>query len=278
MAAVTQFAEVSDWTLNPSPLNVTGLSWNAGDMIVAVTACSDSTGLVTPTNANLSFTLWATEGQSSITEAGADIYVAQAGSSETSQTVVMSRTGSSAVFGAGVYVVGPTSTGLLSVGDVLATLTESALSRTVDANSVVIYHESDVNAAGLTTNGTTGSGTRTKRYQHGDLTNYDVSGFSWNNTSAGTFSWGLTSYSGHRSAQVYIEIAETPTYIPENLVATAIDSDSIGLTWDAVDGVTRYVVERDGVIIDDNVLTNSYTDNGLSPATTYSYYVMSVLP
>jgi hypothetical protein len=67
-------------------------------------------------------------------------------------------------------------------------------------------------------------------------------------------------------------------YTPENLNATTIDSDSIGLTWDAVPGVSRYAVERDGVIIDNNVLTNSYTDNGLSPSTLYSYYVMSVLP
>jgi hypothetical protein len=65
---------------------------------------------------------------------------------------------------------------------------------------------------------------------------------------------------------------------PQNLNATTIDNDSIGLTWDAVSGISRYAVERDGVIIDDNVTTNSYTDNGLSPGTTYSYYVMSVLP
>lgn len=72
--------------------------------------------------------------------------------------------------------------------------------------------------------------------------------------------------------------AAAPTYIPQNLNATALAEDSIGLTWDAVAGISRYAVERDGVIIDDDVATNSFTDTGLTPSTLYSYYVRSVIP
>jgi hypothetical protein len=63
---------------------------------------------------------------------------------------------------------------------------------------------------------------------------------------------------------------------PQNLFAVATSSSSIDLDWDAVTGATGYDIERDGqVIVSDNV-TNSYTDNGLSPATLYTYRVRAV--
>lgn len=68
-----------------------------------------------------------------------------------------------------------------------------------------------------------------------------------------------------------------PSKTPQNLTATAVSSTAIDLDWDAVSGVTLYVVERDGVIIADDVATNSYSDTGLTPSTEYSYYVMSRL-
>jgi hypothetical protein len=67
--------------------------------------------------------------------------------------------------------------------------------------------------------------------------------------------------------------------VPQNLVATTVDDDSIDLDWDAVTGADAYVVERDDspwVVLDDNVLTNSYTDTGLDPSTEYTYRVRSV--
>jgi len=71
----------------------------------------------------------------------------------------------------------------------------------------------------------------------------------------------------------------TPPNIPQNLVATTVDDDSIDLDWDAVTGADAYVVERDDspwVVLDDYVLTNSYTDSGLDPSTEYTYRVRSV--
>ncbi|MGE5527804.1 MAG: discoidin domain-containing protein [Patescibacteria group bacterium] len=67
---------------------------------------------------------------------------------------------------------------------------------------------------------------------------------------------------------------ETPT-APANLAATAVSSSQIDLTWTASTdnvGVTGYKVFRGGVEID-TVAGTTYQDTGLTPNTTYSYYV-----
>jgi hypothetical protein len=58
------------------------------------------------------------------------------------------------------------------------------------------------------------------------------------------------------------------------LIATPVDTTSIQLSWDVVDGATGYGVERlDGVIA--FVFETSYLDTGLSPNTSYSYRVFA---
>ncbi|MGE5529220.1 MAG: sialate O-acetylesterase [Patescibacteria group bacterium] len=67
---------------------------------------------------------------------------------------------------------------------------------------------------------------------------------------------------------------EPPT-APANLTATAVSSSRIDLSWSASTdnlGVTGYKVFRGGVEID-TVTGTTYQDTGLSPSTTYSYYV-----
>ncbi len=63
---------------------------------------------------------------------------------------------------------------------------------------------------------------------------------------------------------------------PTNLTATAIYSSQINLTWTAVyldSGVVAgYIIFRGGVQIGTSV-TNSYSNTGLSPSTTYTYTV-----
>ncbi len=63
---------------------------------------------------------------------------------------------------------------------------------------------------------------------------------------------------------------------PTNLTATAISSTQINLTWTAVyldSGVVAgYIIFRGGVQIGTSV-TNSYSNTGLSPSTTYTYTV-----
>lgn len=64
---------------------------------------------------------------------------------------------------------------------------------------------------------------------------------------------------------------------PTGLVATPIASDRIDLSWDPVAGATGYDIERDGVVIAEYVVGNFYSDTGLTPDTTYSYRVRTVV-
>src|SRR5207247_543268 len=62
---------------------------------------------------------------------------------------------------------------------------------------------------------------------------------------------------------------------PADLVATAASGSVVNLMWSAsVDnvGVTGYIVKRSGVLVATPTAT-SYSDTGLSDATTYSYTV-----
>jgi hypothetical protein len=59
--------------------------------------------------------------------------------------------------------------------------------------------------------------------------------------------------------------------IPQNLVATAVSSSQINLTWNASTdnvAVTGYNIYRDNVLVDTSP-TNSYADTGLAPGTEY---------
>ena len=66
-----------------------------------------------------------------------------------------------------------------------------------------------------------------------------------------------------------------PPTIPSNLLSSAVSSTQINLTWTASTddiGVARYTIYRDGVQVDTSP-SNSYSDTGLSPSTTYTYTV-----
>src|SRR5918995_1237038 len=63
--------------------------------------------------------------------------------------------------------------------------------------------------------------------------------------------------------------------VPENLVATAVSSSQIDLTWDASTddvAVTGYNIYRDNVLVDTSP-TNAYSDTGLAPGTLYQHEV-----
>ncbi len=67
----------------------------------------------------------------------------------------------------------------------------------------------------------------------------------------------------------------TPPTVPANLIATAVSSMQIDLSWDASsdnEGVSGYSIYREGTEIATATGTN-YSDNGLMPSTTYSYTV-----
>ena len=80
----------------------------------------------------------------------------------------------------------------------------------------------------------------------------------------------------------YIEITimtaaatEVPS-APANLTATVQSASSIALSWNAVDGVRSYNIYRNGEKIAEGLITTSYTDEGLNPATEYVYTVKAV--
>jgi hypothetical protein len=65
---------------------------------------------------------------------------------------------------------------------------------------------------------------------------------------------------------------------PMNLTATGVSSSQINLSWNSSTdniGVTGYQIYRNGSMVG-SPYTNSYTDNGLTPSTLYSYTVAAV--
>lgn len=70
--------------------------------------------------------------------------------------------------------------------------------------------------------------------------------------------------------------AEPPT-TPEELKSTGKSESTVNLSWIASTdnmNVAGYTIYRDGTAVNSNLITETiYTDNGLSPGKTYSYYV-----
>jgi hypothetical protein len=63
---------------------------------------------------------------------------------------------------------------------------------------------------------------------------------------------------------------------PANLVAVAVSSSSITLTWNLVPTATSYTVRRFGVAIATGVTALTYTDSGLPPSTLETYTVSAI--
>lgn len=64
--------------------------------------------------------------------------------------------------------------------------------------------------------------------------------------------------------------------VPTGLTAQWVTPTRIDLTWNAVGSAAGYDIERNGVVVKFDQLTNSYSDTGLTPQTSYSYRVRSV--
>jgi len=77
------------------------------------------------------------------------------------------------------------------------------------------------------------------------------------------------------AADTQLELQMSPFPAPSNLTATVVSSNQIDLNWSAVSGAVSYKIFRAGILIASST-TNSYSDTGLSPGTTYSYTVSAV--
>ncbi|MCX6712852.1 MAG: hypothetical protein NTY66_01440 [Candidatus Vogelbacteria bacterium] len=75
------------------------------------------------------------------------------------------------------------------------------------------------------------------------------------------------------NARVFIAGSAVPDQ-PTNLVATVLSSSAIDLAWQGGATAESYAVYRDGSLVA-TVFSASYSDSGLTPATSYSYYVIA---
>ena len=101
--------------------------------------------------------------------------------------------------------------------------------------------------------------------------------YAYNGTSTfPTNSYGQTNYWVDVITSTDAVSDVTPPTTPTNLVATP-NNTFVSLTWTAstdTSGVARYSILRDGVPVGAST-TPSYTDNGLTPSTTYTYTVIA---
>jgi hypothetical protein len=91
--------------------------------------------------------------------------------------------------------------------------------------------------------------------------------------SAGGETWTAT-LSSNNSILWTLVLQPPGTTGPTGFTATPISSSRIDLAWTATAGALGYDVERNSVIVASPV-TNSYSDTGLTPSTTYSYRLRS---
>lgn len=94
-----------------------------------------------------------------------------------------------------------------------------------------------------------------------------------------------STYSAEVSARTYYEVIVIPVIsgTPTGLIATSVSASQISLIWtDQSDNETGYRIERKTGNVDFVQIsitapdTETYTDSGLSPATTYTYRVQAI--
>lgn len=243
---VAGYYEVSNWYATGTSNNVTGVSWSSGDVIVVAQYVSDdnSTDITAPTNANLTFTLRQAVDSSGTSNAQVDVYTATAGSPQSSQTITSGRSGLTNANGAAVWVL----SGADAYRGGFANGTESATSYTPLADSVVCYIMADWNAAGSTRTGTTGSGTRTEREDSIDGSWGGVWVGEWLGTTNTSQTYGLSSYTGMKVAQVAVEItaaaAGGPTGSGAPSLARHAGAGSGSTTAPAITGTSATTLAR----------------------------------
>lgn len=222
--SVASFNQVADWFVSTTPRTITGLSWTSGDVVVVVGGAETaSTSVATPTNANLTFALQASETSGGSGEAAIWVWIAVAGSSQSSQTIQATATGGQ-WWGFAVWVSSGASG---SVANATADLTDSAFTFTPTVDSLVIYGHMDWNATSGKTI-TAGTGTPTERFD-ANGSNYGVYLGDWVNVAASSASFGISSYAGVQIARARIEVLATGGAVTAEANLTV----TVGLTSDA---------------------------------------------
>lgn len=207
-ASVTSWTGPADWTeTGTGTRSVTGVTWSSGDLIVVGGAAFDSTvTLGVPTNANLTFTelVSLTDGGSS--ESPVWFWTATASTSQSSQTISCTISNSSRQGQPMAWVIA----GAGAATNTGSSRSEAAISRTVAAESLVVFLLIDFNATAAGRTGTTGSGTHAERLDTQVPSAFYVWAGDWTGTSSGTFNFGITDYTSLKVGQIVFEVQAPP--------------------------------------------------------------------
>jgi hypothetical protein len=185
---------------------VTGQSWSLGDVVVVKALIDGSdVSIGVPTNANLTFSQAVDTGDVGSTEDRTYIWTATAGSSQSGQTISVDRGATTRQWHFDATVITGSPDG---VGVSFGNRDESTTNLTVEAGSVVLYMGADWNNSAAGRTGATGSGTLTERADStGEAgVHYTYWSGDWVDTAAGTFAFGITSYTSWKCAQAAVEI------------------------------------------------------------------------
>ena len=198
--------------------------------------------------------------------------------SDTVTNVTLASTGTTNTAAAGSYTITAaaaqgTGLGNYTISYVSGTLTVNTAALTITANSTNKLYGQTLVFAGteFTSSGLLNSDT---------VTNVALASTGATNTAgAGTYpitaaaaqGTGLANYAINYASGTLTVTGSLPT-APQNLIAQAIATNQISLTWSAVTNTTGYVVSRGGSAVA-NVAGTNYTDTGLAMGTPYVYTV-----
>ena len=197
----------SAFTTTTTPKTVS-ISWSAGDTIVVAGGVETGGSLLLPTCPGLIFEPVQTLPDVTGFENAAYIWISTpAAAGGTAQTVSVSRSGGTGQFGIAVWVI--TGSAAAGPGATFATRAEAAQSLTVKTGSIVCYFLADWNATANNETPLTGSGTATERADANSGTAWGWWIGDWVGTSAGTFTFGPSAFTGMTCTQVAVEIVET---------------------------------------------------------------------
>jgi hypothetical protein len=180
-------------------------SWASGDIVV-VFGCVENalTSLNTPTATGLSFTIQASVTTGGASETAAYIWTAAPGSSGSGNITIV-NTGSVEQGWGCAWVI----SGGGTIGNNFANRNETTTSLTVGTGAVVCFGLADWNANTSNQTAATGSGSATEREDNGNGSTYGFNVYDWQGTSSGSFSFGVSSYTGMQVTQVAIAIEDS---------------------------------------------------------------------
>jgi hypothetical protein len=198
----------SVFNTNTSPKTAV-ISWATGDIIVVGVMSEGANNIpgIPTAVTGPTFASRGSEGSSLSTEATAEIFTATASSSGTSQTLSCTTSGGTGWWGFFYWIWTGTPAGQTGgTGDLL----ESNTNMTPASGDAVCMACADWNAVGTTfpPGAATGSGTSTLRISGaaGHSANYNFTAIDWQGCAAGTFGFGLSSYTGFQVAKALVVI------------------------------------------------------------------------